>query len=552
MHNVGFDVPVLQGFDHLPELGFHLTNFIVDDPPTMLEFDSCPQGCGMRNGRVARSVSKCEKSHRKLVIIDTLNYFRMSLKALGEAVGTFKLDMPRNKDGSIADITPGNIDQWDQYNMQDVQVLIDAVKEYINFIDEHKLGPFQITQASQSFAAFRHRFMNHQILIDDNEDALNISRGAYYGGRVECFMIGERSGVSTHKVDINSMYPYVMRENEYPTQIAALWKRVDLDEYARLRGRYLFTSDCTVETDEPVYAMHRQGKLIFPVGRFRVNLASAGLEYAYDHGHLRRINQLALYHKDAIFRDYVDYFYPLRLAAKKRGDERQSFFLKILMNSLYGKFGQNGRKWKTDDDLADDNDIRVWAEFDADTDEITHFRQIGRIIQQLEGRAESANSHPAIAAHVTEYARFYLWELIKLGGRENVYYCDTDSLFTNDNGLNRLHGVIDADRLGALKLEETASYLAIRGLKDYQFGKKVTLKGVRDASNPIAPGVYKHEHFRGLRGALHDGDLSRMVITRGVKHLRRIYDKGVVSPDGSVTPFDLSELDELYASKPNA
>lgn len=544
-HNVGFDIPVLRGFDYLPEFGFTLTNFIVDDPPTVLEFDSCPDNCGMRSGRVSRTVSKCEKSHRKLVIIDTLNYFRMSLKALGKAIGTYKLEIPRTPTGAIAPITPENQAQWDEYNKQDVQVLIDAVREYLIFITEHKLGAFAITQASQSFAAFRHRFMSHKILIDDNEDALRISRSAYYGGRVECFLVGERIGAPTYKVDINSMYPYVMHEYEYPTQLATVWRNVETDEYLRLREKYLFTAECVIETDEPVYPLRRNGKLIFPIGRFSCFLSTPEIDYAIAHGHLQKIKQMAVYHHDPIFAEFVDYFYTLRLAAKAANDERQSFFLKIMMNSLYGKFGQNGRKWKTQDDLADENAIRVWAEIDADSDEVTRFRQIGRIIQLLEGNAESTNSHPAIAAHITANARMYLWQLIVKAGldadnRRNVFYCDTDSLFVNENGLYRLQSVVDNTRLGALKIEDVSDRLIIHGLKDYQFGDKTVLKGVRDAAHPVSPGVFRFESFRGLRGALHDGDLSRMVITRGLKRLRRVYDKGAVLPDGTVEPFTLT------------
>ena len=130
---------------------------------------------------------------------------------------------------------------------------------------------------------------------------------------------------------------------------------------------------------------------------------------------------------------------------------------------------------------------------------------------------------------------------MKMSGRENVYYCDTDSLFTNANGRDRLHSVLDDQLLGALKVEGVTDEMEIHGLKDYRFGEHVALKGVRDPHNPIAPNVYRLETFRGLKGALRDHDLNRMIVTRGVKRLKRIYDKGIVHDDGSVTPFPLDE-----------
>lgn len=541
-HNWGFDFPVLRGYEILPKLGWALTSFIIDDPPTIIDYEKCPQGCGKASGRYWRKESGCKAPHRKIRIIDTLNYFRMSLKALGAAIGTFKLEMPRTESGEPAPITPENIEIWREYNKQDVQVLIDAVAEYLRFVQDHDLGAFAVTQASQSFAAFRHRFMDHRILIDSHEKALALSRNAYYGGRVECFQMGERYGLPTHKLDINSMYPFVMSEFEYPTQFATIWKHLSVEEYnEKVRGKYLACASVLVETNERVYPKRMENKLVFPIGRFRTFLSTPELEYAIDHGHILEIREISLYHHDPIFKKFVDYFYKLRLEAKSRKNTKDDFFLKIMMNSLYGKFGQNGRKWETLEANEDVVDMRVWSEIDFDTGEVQNFRQLGSVVQQLQTMDESMHSHPAIAAHVTAYARMYLWKLIGQAGLENVYYCDTDSVFTNDDGLNRLHGVLDSLRLGALKHEDTTTELEIRGLKDYRFGKSNVIKGVRNPNDPVAPDTYALLQFRGLRGALRDRDFSRVIVTTGVKHLTRKYSKGTVTETGRVDAFELSE-----------
>jgi hypothetical protein len=63
--------------------------------------------------------------------------------------------------------------------------------------------------------------------------------------------------------------------------------------------------------------------------------------------------------------------------------------------------------------------------------------------------------------------------------------------------------------------------------------------------------VYRLEVFRGLKGALRDHDMNRMIVTRGVKRLTRIYNKGIVNTDGSVSPFELDEhnTEPLYESE---
>ena len=549
-HNVGFDALITNVFVNLPLLGWQLTNYIIDGPPTLLEFQKCPNNCGMRSGKRWRETSGCKEPHRTLEIIDTLNFFRMSLKQLGDAIGTPKGEMPANADGS-PDWTilnePGGRERWFEYNKGDVQVLIDAVQQYLEFITEHNLGSFAITQASQSFTAFRHRFMKHKIFIDDNEEALRISRSAYYGGRVECFKIGAINERVT-KFDINSMYPYIMQADTFPTQLAGVWKDVSLSEYqSDLQGKFKYSALCLIETDEPAYPMKKDGKLLFMTGKFLAYLTTPEIDYAFEQGHLKELREVAIYHHDEIFKEFIHYFYNLRLEARKKGDEQQAFFLKILMNSLYGKFGQNGRKWKTLDEVADESEIKIWMEIDADTGAVEQFRQIGRVVQFLEGEEESLNSHPAIAAHITGAARIYLWKLIKIaGGISNVFYIDTDSLFVNDSGREKLNRFLNETELGMLKNEGESTEVVINGLKDYKFGNYYKLKGVREAWNPIEPNVYKLEIFRGFKGALREAglDTGQVIITRGTKTLTRNYNKGIVQKSGHVTPFQ-AELAEV-------
>ena len=542
-HNVGFDMTILNVFDFMPQFGWTLVNYIIDSPPTLIEFQKCPNNCGMKSGRTWRAISECKAPHKTLQIVDTLNYFRMSLAALGSNLGSEKLEMPKLESGapdwSILD-QPNGRDIWFTYNKQDVQILITAIQEFIEFIETHKLGSFAITQASQSFTAFRTKFMKHKIFIDANENALSTARAAYYGGRVECFKIAKIPG-TTYKLDINSMYPHVMATGTFPTKLAGVWDNVSLEEFQQdLQGKFKYCADVYLDTDEPCYPKKdEQGRLTFPTGTFPTNLSTPEIDYAISKGHLKAINRIAFYYHEPLFKEFVEYFYTLRLKAKEKGDEIESFFLKILMNSLYGKFGQNGRKWKTVEDSADQDDIRVWIEVDADTGEIEHFRQIGNVVQQLQGEEESLNSHPAIAAHITAQARMNLWGLIVKAGRKNVFYCDTDSLFTNHAGLCNLENELDDIRLGALKNEGETTNCIIRGLKDYQFGDTNRVKGVKNPNAPISENTYKLEIFRGLNGALRDADFKQVIITRGIKTLKRIYQKGDVQENGIVKPFEL-------------
>ena len=536
-HNLSFDLPVLSFLENLQSLGWFLTRFILDDPPTTLTFVHCPVGCGVRSGATWRAVSGCRQPHRKLEMIDTLNYFRMSLEKLGESIGVPKLEMPKLADGSPDWSAPPEV--WEKYGQNDVEVLIQVMKGYFDFVTRHRLGNFSITLASQSFMAYRHRFMHFPIFIDDNEQALKLARSSYFGGRVECFFVGKKRGKFT-KVDINSMYPYVMAAHSFPTRVRGFWQNVTTQELETAFGDgHGLIASVDLRTDEPAYPLYNErGKLLFPTGEFSTTLAGPELQYALEHGHIARIPFLGLYDVHPIFREYVHYFYPLRLQAKEDGNEMWVFFLKIMMNALYGKWGQTGRKWEHEDWDGQDQ-INVWAEVDGDTGEIHHFRQVGNIVQKLAGKGESTNSHPAIASYITSYARMYLWDLIRRCGEGNVFYCDTDCLIVNPAGLRALREYLDETELGMLKVEEQAQEIEIHGLKDYRLGSSIKLKGVRDPANPIAPNVFAHTTFRGFKGMLREGEFT-VVITKGRKRLRREYDKGVVTESGWVTPIHLT------------
>ena len=51
-----------------------------------------------------------------------------------------------------------------------------------------------------------------------------------------------------------------------------------------------------------------------------------------------------IYDQAPIFKAYIEYFYNRRLQAKADGNEAGSYMFKLMMNALYGKFGQNGRQ----------------------------------------------------------------------------------------------------------------------------------------------------------------------------------------------------------------
>ncbi|MCK5633427.1 hypothetical protein KAH94_06735, partial [bacterium] len=123
------------------------------------------------------------------------------------------------------------------------------------------------------------------------------------------------------------------------------------------------------------------------------------------------------FNKAKIFDGYIDKLYKIKQKAEKGSVDYM--LSKLLMNSLYGKFGQRREKRKI---VVNPDNIMG--------KEVVNF-EMG--IYSEEVQSEATHILPAIAAMVTCYARLELYECFEKVQKKKgkIYYCDTDSLITN-------------------------------------------------------------------------------------------------------------------------
>ena len=508
-HNLIFDTFVTQAFNSLTTRGWTLKNPIIEDPPTVLKFEK-------------------REPTRSIEMIDTMNYFPFSVKAIGEWVGIEKLDYEESK---------LNREKFEIYCRRDVEIIMKAVIAFHEFVNSEDLGNVRITLASQAFSAYRHRFMNKRIFISNNEIELQIARASYTGGRSEAFYIGKIKE-TVHCVDINSMYPYMMRAHLYPTEYDTVLINPDPDHIQELLNYRLVIADCLMDTQENAYPVHHDNRLVFPFGQFRTVLTTAELKHALDNNRVQGIFAAVTYYHGYIFEKWVDYFWEKRQTAQKNGDTTGATLYKLLMNSLYGKFGQRGFQWQDIGQCPPDlmETELIWNEVLQTQRKL---RRFAGLIQEKIEKPESRNSIPSIAAHVTGYGRMYLQQLIWKAGKHNVFYCDTDSLFINDQGLANLKPFIKPGQLGKLKIEWSSDDVEIHGLKDYRVGTLVKIKGIRRNAEKITDTKYRQAVFQGFKGALRKGLVDQQMVYYLEKNLTREYKKGTVTESGHVVPLVL-------------
>lgn len=274
---------------------------------------------------------------------------------------------------------------------------------------------------------------------------------------------------------------------------------------------------------------------MFPVGEFESILSTPELKYALEHAEILRVYEAAAYEKGFLFSRMMLEMYQWRLNFKRAGDKVQAFLTRKLLNSFYGKWGQSGGKWETEENIADLSPRR-WMDQDYETKKIRYYRQMGGLRQVKDEETEGRDSFPAIAAHVTAYARMELYKRLICAGRDNVYYCDTDSILTTLIGVSNLREFIHEEQLGSMSVKGEYEEIEIFGAKDYRFGSKAKTKGIRGDALWLDANSVHQQKWAGLRGLVSSGIVDRPLTQTIRKRLSRCYDKGIVLPDGRVMP----------------
>jgi len=510
-HNISYDMRILKGFETMRERGYILVKLISDSFVNIWKF---------------------RKQGKTLLFLDSMNFFNFSLKELGKDLGLAKMPMPEFKESHQL---------WFTYCKRDVEILYKGIKTWLEFIKLNNLGSFALTLAGQSFNSFRHRFNSFPIFIHSNQQAIDLERESYHGGRTECFFVGTLPLENYHYLDVISMYPSVMISNTYPTRLRSFTNSLSVSNLKRLLASNCLISKVFLETSEPAFPYKIFDKLCFPVGKFWTVLSTRELLYALSKDYIKEVRETAVYQAQPIFVDYVNFFHQCRQTYRAQGNFSFSIISKLLLNSLYGKWGQRNEIFKV---IAKDTDYPdgIYEVWNVEEQKKDIYRSMNGVLEKSVGKKEAFHSFPAIASHITADARLVLWNYIKLAGQNNVFYCDTDSLFVNSVGAANLKAEFSASVLGKLKLKGTAQNLEIRGLKDYTFGDSVRMKGIRPDAEKLADNKFRQWQWEGMRGSLRNARINRVILKKITKILYRDYFKGLVEPSGKVVPYQVQQL----------
>jgi DNA polymerase elongation subunit (family B) len=178
---------------------------------------------------------------------------------------------------------------------------------------------------------------------------------------------------------------------------------------------------------------------------------SEEMDNAIKYGYKFNILRGYTFERKNIFKEYVDNLYSLRLNYPK--SDPLNYIAKILLNSLYGRFGMDDNFSEVNiihKDYISDFENKFFDVITAKTELEDYFlveiKNIGNIVEAEES---THNINVGIASAITAYSRVHMSQF-KNNPDYNLYYSDTDSVYI-DKPLSE--DLVNSKVLGKMKLE---------------------------------------------------------------------------------------------------
>lgn len=472
---------------------------------------------------------------------DSLNIYKTSVREIGRMLGMAKIGMSggdykrsnwKNKSEKIRDVNGC---------FRDCEIIYEAL---VRIFED--AGDIKITQASLSLTYFR-RF--HQPYDIEHNANTAFFFDSYFGGRTEAFNIGK---TSAHVIDMNSMYPYQMKNIFFPDparlKVATNVKVSTFQKF--ILPQFEGCCYCEVEHEKTKFGFlpyKRDGKLLFPYGTFSGCWNFNELRFALKHKAIKIKNISKVVYAPPMkspFGGFVDDLYTKRFATD---NELEIYHIKIFMNSLYGKFAQR----ISEETIYIENVEK----------EIAYIKQLQRdgILLKIQPfNSERLDAFlilkqtkpmditfciPSFASYITSAARVDLLSKMIEMDDCRIVYCDTDSIFyEKDNGR-----IKTGPGLGQWKVEKKL-VTEIRGLKNYKYfdlekdpDKKILIdrvKGVPKKHKKLNENTYVYDTLIKTKEGLRRGLEAGIKITR-TKKISGLYEKRIVLANGETELIEI-------------
>jgi len=357
-------------------------------------------------------------------LVDSYALWGQSLKKFAEV---FLPDLPK-LEIDVANFDVNNPDHI-EYAKRDAEILVKCLVKLDETIYQLFGTHIAYTIAATAIRAWRGNIDKSYFRPEYIDDFV---RSAYFGGAVQGKFGQTFTDLYTY--DINSSYPYVMREYGVPYGNYASVHYLVPD----MPGIYRVSVTTPDDLIFPILPKRKDtGGIIWPSGTFNTTVTNMELEFAQEHGYkINKIYEGLIWNE--VLNPFVDFVTYCEDSRREYKGTPLEIVIKLIQNSVYGKFGTRKERHRLFIPQCDEDYLgaapwgptpSLWIKKETDEDIL---------------------ALPQWAVFITANARLHLLRNIYENGVENVVYCDTDSITTSAP----LNPEYIGDRYGQFKLEK--------------------------------------------------------------------------------------------------
>lgn len=367
------------------------------------------------------------RGRHRITFTDLHHLIPKRLSDIGQMLGNYKGNMPKND-------APDS--EWFAYCAQDVDITAEALLLLMAHWDDYGLGNWKLSGAACGFGAMRHTLPPKSIVLLDDPAASDLERAAIYGGRRYCWRHGEQLPGRYAELDFTAAHATTAANYPMPAKRGPRFATIDPNHPA-IDGKFaIVIAECEIETDTPRFPCRINGRVWYPVGRFKTTLASPDIAWARDTGCLISIGAGQFHYTSKVMQPFFRRVLDVGTPGHPSYHPLVSALWKQWGRSVIGKFAQRGYEVTTTRMLTD----KAWY-YERATDYSTgneywlvHYA--GRI-HEARPKGDGAQAYPAVLALIESYERVALGKAAEMLGPQVVIQCDTDGIWADVGALER-------------------------------------------------------------------------------------------------------------------
>lgn len=278
-----------------------------------------------------------------------------------------------------------------------------------------------LTLPSLAFAIFRSNFMKKENIPQLSGKIADDIRKGYTGGAVDMYIPWNPKDTEIKGLDVNALYPSQMHSQKMPIGnpkyfIGDISKiNIDLNKFGFFYCKIIAPDDIKHPILQTHVKINGGTRTMAPIGNWEDMLFSEELINAKKFGYKIEILWGYIFESDNIFEKYVEFLHDLRKTYDS--SHPMNFIAKILLNSLYGRFGM-------DDNFLEVNIIHkdYFSDFEnrfldniLSTEELGDYKLVTHktIEENINNDEATHNISIGVAAAITAYARIHMSQLKK-------------------------------------------------------------------------------------------------------------------------------------------